>query len=758
MHHLSRPQIPPRWPGRSSGALAAAVLVGAALAAGFAAPPAAAQGNAFGMNIHEPTGSDLTLIMNKLQAAGIGWANMSIVWPYVQPTQGAYDWSTYDAIVAAAKAHGITLLASPLYTPDWAASAPAPTWTAVPTTAAWMDFCTQAATHFKGSIQYWQIWNEPNQAEFWAGTRQQYIDQLLIPCADAIHAADPTAQVGGPALAHLTSADWYDWLTDVLQQAGPHLDFVTHHTYDTGGNKNVTQKLTASTLFGGSPDLWSLSPPSVREVLQYVGWFGKPFWLTETGWESQPIGEAQQAAYYTGMLNDWFSGQSGQTWMTRIFFYEMQDPPNSSTWGILNADGTPKEAYSAYQTFISGQAPPPPAADNATLVSANLPVTMDAGQTITVRLTFQNSGTSTWTAANNYKLGAVGDNDPFAAARQLLSASQRIAPGQQVTFSFPFTAPATAGTYTSSWQMLREGVTWFGATTTQQVTVNPAPPAAERTLALLDQRFAVTVSWHDPTSGNAGDGIAVPDTDETGTFWFFSSTQADLAAKFVDGRAVNNHFWFFYGALTNVEYWITVTDLLRGTTATYYNPPGNLCGQADTSTFGDEHSSGKRAPAGAVSVSVPAAASDGEAAARGPAAEKPLAWRWMQVAAAPPVATPAAAAAPSCAGSAQDLCLFGDRFQVSVTWQTPYGTTGAGMAETSNEDSGTFSFFDPSAIDLVVKVVDGRSVTGKFWFFYGALTNVAYTITLTDTVTGSSKQYQNAQGNLCGLGDTSALN
>ncbi len=115
-------------------------------------------------------------------------------------------------------------------------------------------------------------------------------------------------------------------------------------------------------------------------------------------------------------------------------------------------------------------------------------------------------------------------------------------------------------------------------------------------------------------------------------------------------------------------------------------------------------------------------------------------------------------AAPACVADATDACLLGDRFQVSVTWQTTAGQSGSGTAASLSDETGTFAFFDPQAVDLVVKVLDGRALTGKFWFFYGALSNVEYTITLTDTVTGSSKQYHNAQGNLCGLGDTNALN
>jgi hypothetical protein len=41
----------------------------------------------------------------------------------------------------------------------------------------------------------------------------------------------------------------------------------------------------------------------------------------------------------------------------------------------------------------------------------------------------------------------------------------------------------------------------------------------------------------------------------------------------------------FYGALSNVEYTITVTDTSTGKTRTYFNPSGQLASVADTAAF-----------------------------------------------------------------------------------------------------------------------------------------------------------------------------
>jgi hypothetical protein len=57
----------------------------------------------------------------------------------------------------------------------------------------------------------------------------------------------------------------------------------------------------------------------------------------------------------------------------------------------------------------------------------------------------------------------------------------------------------------------------------------------------------------------------------------------------------------------------------------------------------------------------------------------------------------------------------------------------------------------------VVKALDGRTVNGKIWVFYGALSDVSYSIRVVDRAGGGMRTYDNPQGNLCGRGDTAAF-
>lgn len=110
----------------------------------------------------------------------------------------------------------------------------------------------------------------------------------------------------------------------------------------------------------------------------------------------------------------------------------------------------------------------------------------------------------------------------------------------------------------------------------------------------------------------------------------------------------------------------------------------------------------------------------------------------------------------SCTADATTLCLNQGRFKVQVAFQTSTAN-GVGNAIPLTGDTGSFWFFTPGNLELMIKVVDGRAVNGKFWFFAGALSDVAYTITVTDLTTGTVKTYVATQGHQAALNDTSAF-
>jgi hypothetical protein len=97
---------------------------------------------------------------------------------------------------------------------------------------------------------------------------------------------------------------------------------------------------------------------------------------------------------------------------------------------------------------------------------------------------------------------------------------------------------------------------------------------SELQLCTLDDRFLLSMSWADG-GGAVGPGHVVPvDSANSGLFWFFNSTNWEVLVKVLDGCVVNQHFWVFAAATTDVAYTLRVIELESGITTVYTNPLG----------------------------------------------------------------------------------------------------------------------------------------------------------------------------------------
>lgn len=91
---------------------------------------------------------------------------------------------------------------------------------------------------------------------------------------------------------------------------------------------------------------------------------------------------------------------------------------------------------------------------------------------------------------------------------------------------------------------------------------------------------------------------------------------------------------------------------------------------------------------------------------------------------------------------ADALCLQGGRFEVRATWETTTDT-GVGHPVALTSDSGYFWFFDDANIEVVVKVLAACPVNSRYWVFAAGLTNVAVELSVTDTLAGVTRTYDN---------------
>lgn len=103
---------------------------------------------------------------------------------------------------------------------------------------------------------------------------------------------------------------------------------------------------------------------------------------------------------------------------------------------------------------------------NASIVDST-PTTVEAGKAYTATVTVNNTGGYPWSETEQYRLGG----NPFGDGRTYIPTGTTTLSGQSRIFTVTGTAPTTPGTYTGFYQMLQEGVTWFGPRVAKTIIV-----------------------------------------------------------------------------------------------------------------------------------------------------------------------------------------------------------------------------------------------------------------------------------------------
>lgn len=105
----------------------------------------------------------------------------------------------------------------------------------------------------------------------------------------------------------------------------------------------------------------------------------------------------------------------------------------------------------------------------------------------------------------------------------------------------------------------------------------------EHTLCIDDQpgdgRFRIQMSFRTANGGGlAGLGGATPlatlGVTQGGLFSFFSPENPEVLVKVLNACGLNQRYWVFFAATTNVEFALTVTDTVTGFSETYLNRDG----------------------------------------------------------------------------------------------------------------------------------------------------------------------------------------
>jgi hypothetical protein len=286
-----------------------------------------------GVNIHTASGAE----MNDVVRMNLNWVRIDVNWAEIEATKGVYDWqgSWLEGAIDAAMTRGLKIYANVGTTPLWACrSGSVPRPSCVPSDPAdWERFVRVLATRYRGLIDVYGIWNEPNVGYFWQGDALEYVMYILEPAGRTIREVDPGARIAGADLSSTTSPRissraFFDAIAN--RKASDFVDVVSWHVYEEGGGglcggfdgPDGLYKRFFNGSFCDRSQVYEVDRSTVKD---------RPIFLTETGFGN---GGEQSASVLR--LFDVFLPASR---IDGLFFYELMDNSGSTT-GLLRKDGT----------------------------------------------------------------------------------------------------------------------------------------------------------------------------------------------------------------------------------------------------------------------------------------------------------------------------------------------------------------------------------------------------------------------------------
>ncbi|MCQ3979625.1 MAG: hypothetical protein DPW09_39915, partial [Anaerolineae bacterium] len=302
-------QRQPHW-----GFIFFAIFIVAVLASGYFAfqlrrsassPPAnfLAADKGYGVTLDLTQYDDATLAdtLATLDRSGLTWLRQPLLWADIEPSPGQFDWPKLDRVVGQANSLSpqTKLIAVLHTTPAWARPADTPPTTPPTEVSDFGRFARAVATRYGDSIDYYQIWHEPNLSANWGNA---FVDpgayaDLLREAAVNIRAADPQAVILTAALAptlengplNLNELAYLDQLYQA--KANRWFDVVAGQAY--GFDAEASDPTRPDALNFRRLEL-------LRQVMLAHSDANTPIWATAFGWNALP-------ADWSGQPSPWQS-------------------------------------------------------------------------------------------------------------------------------------------------------------------------------------------------------------------------------------------------------------------------------------------------------------------------------------------------------------------------------------------------------------------------------------------------------------------
>jgi len=249
-----------------------------------------APGNPFGAMAMHPAYEEYEPYLDLQRRAGMKTLRVELATQSAAPDRERLDTAYLDDVIDPLNARGFRALLLVTYFPDWMKQDGAwkPEWESIDARIDWFAGCVGRIAAYcktKGVCRY-EIWNEPNDGNFWPWGDAKYLE-LLRKAALAARAADPDCIVLNGGLHSLPGSFSAGIGRAVID--GPNradCDAVAGHYYRTWG--------------GYSPEHPSNSMlRGFREAVERAASAGKPTWDTESAYGYFYQGEWEAMNWYT---------------------------------------------------------------------------------------------------------------------------------------------------------------------------------------------------------------------------------------------------------------------------------------------------------------------------------------------------------------------------------------------------------------------------------------------------------------------------
>jgi hypothetical protein len=194
---------------------------------------------------------------------GIVWVRNDFYWDQVEPKQGEWNFSRYDKMVEENKKSGRKILAILSFDNNWLyKNGRRRDYISPKNLPLYINYVETVVTRYKGKVDAWEIWNEPNvPIRFWNGPAKDFF-ALSKAAAQKIKEVDPNAYVVAGAFFRSPSLFIKGmWKAGAMEN----VDALSLHPYS--GTPNSMIRLYAS----------------FERLVRRLGFSGE-IWVTEIGY------------------------------------------------------------------------------------------------------------------------------------------------------------------------------------------------------------------------------------------------------------------------------------------------------------------------------------------------------------------------------------------------------------------------------------------------------------------------------------------